>query len=156
MSFKRWQKLMANSTAKVVACTEVAAYAVVLVAGFTDSALDFDAGRTLARPIGIFFSGKAPAGQAADQPNHRCQSSAFAATRIAPRPEHQFRTFTFTQPRTIEVRPHARLPHVRLLEMPGLLLLLPRHRLDAARPPQAGETFRPRLQKGEGEVHGEK
>src|SRR5258705_13391167 len=35
MSFKRWQKLIANSTAKVVACTEASAYAAELEAGFT-------------------------------------------------------------------------------------------------------------------------
>src|SRR5258705_396096 len=40
-----------------------------LEAGFTDSALDFDVGRTHARPIRILFSGKAPAGQAADEAN---------------------------------------------------------------------------------------
>ena len=40
MSFSRWQKLTANSTAKVVACTCVSVNAVELWAGFKVEAFD--------------------------------------------------------------------------------------------------------------------
>src|SRR5215510_9621137 len=57
MSFSRWQKLTANSTAKVVACTCVSAYAVELWAGFNSRSVDTNV-------VGPVFSGKGSVGQA--------------------------------------------------------------------------------------------